>query len=177
MSKLNPENTKHTFALHAVGKQDCGALLRFELTNQTYFEQFVPPRPVGFLTGTGMATAIDALVAEMSSGQGAYYLLWQDGAIIGRYNFTIADEKVADLGYRLAQSQTGKGVATQGLAMALNMAKTTLNLSKVIAETTPDNPGSIRVMEKSGFVRTGTKQGVAELHGQRVDLIGFEWEK
>ncbi|HHB82237.1 MAG TPA: N-acetyltransferase, partial [Devosia sp.] len=101
-------------------------------------------------------------------------LLWQGGVVIGRYNFTLVDESVADLGYRLAQSQTGRGIATLGLGMALAKAKTALNLSRVIAQTTLNNLGSIRVMEKCGFVRTGTNQGAAELHGQKVDLIGFE---
>ncbi len=86
------------------------------------------------------------------------------------------DENIADLGYRLGQSQTGRGIATQGLGVALDRAKTALNLSKITAETTLDNLGSIRVMEKCGFVRTGIKPAAAELHGKKVDLIGFERE-
>lgn len=160
--------------LKVVLSRDCTDLLRFELENQKYFEQFVPPRPEGFLTKAGMARALDVLIAEMSVGGGAYYLLLQGGKIIGRYNFIVVGEGVAELGYRVAQNLTGRGVATRGLQMALGRAKGALNLSKITAETTLDNLGSIRVMEKCGFVQTGKKHGAAELHGQKVDLIGFE---
>ncbi len=166
----------HNVALQTLRMKDCDDLLQFELENKAYFEQFVPPRPSGFLTRAGMARAIEVLIAEMIVGQGAYYLLWQGDAVIGRFNFPLVGENVADLGYRVAQSQTGRGGATYGLGLALDDVKSRLKPTKIIAETTPDNVGSIRVIEKCGFVQTGIKHGVVELLGQKVDLLGFELE-
>ncbi len=167
---------EHNVALETLSSQDCDDLLQFELENKAYFEQFVPPRKEGLLTDAGMARAVDILIGEMIAGSGAYYLLWQGDAVIGRFNFTLVGENVADLGYRLAQNQTGRGVATYGLGLALDEMKSRLKPTKIIAETTPDNVGSIRVMKKCGFVQTGIKHGVVELLGQKVDLLEFELE-
>lgn len=161
-------------ALRQIRIDDCAALLQFETENKSYFEQFVPPRPVGFLTELGMIEAVEALLGEMESGAGMYYLLWRGHKIVGRFNFSRCGTGVAELGYRIGANQTGKGMATLGLELALNAVKLSLARTRIVGETTPDNLASMRVMEKCGFVKSGVKRSAAVLHGRNVDLLGFE---
>lgn len=56
-----------------------------------------------------------------------------------------------ELGYRVIQSHWGRGLATEMANAWLAQAFGSLGLTEVIAFSHPDNLGSIRVMEKSGF--------------------------
>lgn len=160
--------------LRPVAMKDSTKLLRFELTNQSYFEQFVPPRPEGFLSKSGMEKSVDQLIEEMTCQTGAYFLLWREQEIVGRFNFEMGKSGAANLGYRLGQNQTGQGLATQGLKKAIARACVDIGIEKVHAETTPDNLASIRVLEKCGFSRTGITIAGGILHGQKVDLVQFQ---
>ena len=160
--------------LRPVALEDCAKLLQFELSNQPYFEQFVPPRPDGFLSQRGMEKSVGQLIEEITCKTGAYYLLKRDQEIVGRFNFEVGKNGAANLGYRLGQNQTGQGLATLGLKMAITRARVDLNIEKIHAETTLDNLASIRVLEKCGFSRIGINISGGVLHDQKVDLVQFE---
>ncbi len=83
-------------------------LLRFERSNADYFEQFVPKRPLRMLTDEGMTEAIGILCHEAETGQGAYYVVFDDDDIVARINLVYDGERV-DLGYRVAESMLGAG--------------------------------------------------------------------
>jgi RimJ/RimL family protein N-acetyltransferase len=59
------------------------------------------------------------------------------------------------IGYSLLDHYHGKGYATEALSGFLGWAKQHPDLRKVIADTFPHLPASIRVLEKNGFVRCG----------------------
>jgi RimJ/RimL family protein N-acetyltransferase len=56
-----------------------------------------------------------------------------------------------ELGYRLTKPWWGKGLATETAVAWLQHAFGELGLPEVIAFSHPDNVGSVRVMQKSGF--------------------------
>lgn len=59
------------------------------------------------------------------------------------------------IGYSLLDQFHGNGYATEALRGFLDWAKQHPNLRKVIADTFPHLTASIRVLEKSGFIKTG----------------------
>jgi [ribosomal protein S5]-alanine N-acetyltransferase len=59
------------------------------------------------------------------------------------------------IGYSLLDQFHGKGYATEALHGFLDWAKEHPRLRKVVADTFPHLAASIRVLEKSGFVRCG----------------------
>ncbi len=61
----------------------------------------------------------------------------------------------AELGYVLARSQWGKGIATEAVRQAVAWASQKLHLHRIEAFVDPDNVGSIRVLEKAGLIREG----------------------
>lgn len=67
-----------------------------------------------------------------------------------------ADGKT-DLGFRFHQQYWGKGYATEAGQVWLKEGFITFGLSRIIAQTTDENVGSQRVLEKLGFTRTPEK--------------------
>ena len=69
--------------------------------------------------------------------------------------------KSANLGYWLAESYWGKGIATQAVKVCTSYAFQQSDIIRISAEVFSWNPGSIRVLEKAGFEKEGTlKQSV-----------------
>lgn len=59
----------------------------------------------------------------------------------------------AELGYVIARPQTGKGVATAAVRLALARGFQDLDINRIEAFVDPDNVGSVRVLEKAGLIR------------------------
>ena len=80
-----------------------------------------------------------------------------------------SDPAVAEIGYALCRRYWGQGIMTETVRMICPWAFSTLNLIEIYAEVHPDNVGSQRVLEKSGFVReiemhTRNLRGVSVRH-------------
>ncbi len=65
------------------------------------------------------------------------------------------------MGYRIGEAYVGRGVASVAVALALDEARARGHWA-VEARVASGNPASIRVLEKTGFYRTGAAQ-VGEL--------------
>lgn len=76
-----------------------------------------------------------------------------DDAFIGWSGLKYLPEfDLVDLGYRFHVKYWGKGYATESAKAILEFGFKTLNLEKIVAIAEPENPASIRVMEKSGML-------------------------
>ena len=64
--------------------------------------------------------------------------------------------EVAELGYRLRRSASGKGYATEGSVALVRKAFTELGVERVVACTMAVNTASRSVMEKAGLVHVRT---------------------
>lgn len=56
-----------------------------------------------------------------------------------------------DVGYAFLESASGQGYATEAAAATLAYGRDVLNLHRIVAITSLDNAGSIRVLEKIGL--------------------------
>lgn len=72
--------------------------------------------------------------------------------------------------YWIGKEFWGNGIATQALAELLRIVKT----RPLYASTASDNIGSIRVLEKCGFVRRGAAKAFAPARSAEVDEVFFE---
>ncbi|PZF90603.1 hypothetical protein C1I99_24365 [Micromonospora deserti] len=61
-------------------------------------------------------------------------------------------------GYRVAPEVAGRGYATEALRGLLVWAFGTGRVKRPVADTTHDNVGSQRVMERAGMRRTGADE-------------------
>ncbi|MHB8572537.1 MAG: GNAT family N-acetyltransferase [Candidatus Dormibacteria bacterium] len=66
---------------------------------------------------------------------------------------------VVEIGYGLAPSHRGQGLATEAVRVLLETARSARAASTVIAHTDPANLASQRVLERCGFTRAGLRGG------------------
>ncbi len=90
-----------------------------------------------------------------------WYAIWfialKDGSHIGDLSFKglNADGSV-EIGYGISEECRGHGYATEAVTAAVSWALSQPGVRRVEAETEPDNNKSQRVLEKCGFIPTGT---------------------
>ena len=131
------------------------ALLAFERTNRAYFARAVPDRGDAYFAE--FAAHLEDRLAEQDAGVCHFHVvLDEDGALIGRLNLMDAEGGSAELGYRVAESAAGRGVATAAVRELCRLAATAYGLTTITARATLDNVASRTVLERNGFTVTGT---------------------
>jgi ribosomal-protein-alanine N-acetyltransferase len=130
------------------------ALLAFELANRSYFAESISDRGDEFFDR--FTDGINELLTEQQAGVCAFYVLvGEDGAALGRFNLYDISGGTANLGYRVAQHVSGRGVATANVREMCRLAAQDLGLRMLRAETNHENVASQKVLEKAGFVPVG----------------------
>ncbi|MFJ4190090.1 GNAT family N-acetyltransferase [Kitasatospora sp. NPDC089509] len=131
-----------------------GALLAFELANRAWFARSVPDRGDAYFAE--FADRHAALLAEQASGVSWFHVILDPaGVLIGRINLVNRLDGDAELGYRVAESATGRGVATAAVAEVCQLAARDYGLDTLTAAARPDNPASLAVLARNGFTVTG----------------------
>ncbi len=64
----------------------------------------------------------------------------------------------AEVGYDLAKEFWGRGLATEALGAILTFGFRSMDLNRIEAATIADNLESIRLLDRAGFVREGTRR-------------------
>lgn len=134
------------------------ALLAFEQENRAYFAASIPDRGDSYFTD--FAVRHGDLLTEQGAGLHYFHVLVSgDGEtadeVIGRFNLVDVADGSADLGYRMAEKATGKGLATEAVRSVCVLAAENYGLTSLRAMTTHDNPASRAVLDRTGFVATG----------------------
>jgi ribosomal-protein-alanine N-acetyltransferase len=170
--------------LQRLRSDHAAAVLDFEWANRAYFASSVSDRGDEFFAQFDERHR--ELLAEQDTGVCAFYVLVdEDGAVVGRFNFYGIGSGMADVGYRLAEEVTGRGLATSVLRQLCRLAAEQCGLTTLNAKVRDDNAASRRVLEKAGFVRTGS----AEVSGRpgtswvcrldsvpaRPGVVGSKW--
>jgi len=79
--------------------------------------------------------------------------------------------RAAELGYWLAESCWGRGIATRAVTRFCEQAFETFDLIRIYARVFETNPASARVLEKAGFRREGRLRMSVVKRGRVLD----EW--
>jgi ribosomal-protein-alanine N-acetyltransferase len=105
---------------------------------------------------------IDGLRMEARLGASpACWLIVLAGTVIGELGWKggPGPDGSAEIGYSLAPDYRGHGYATEAVQGFVQWARTSDEVRRVVAETLADNAASRRVLEKSGFTISSTKDG------------------
>lgn len=130
------------------------AVLAFELANRAYFAASISDRGDEFFHQ--FPDRHRAMLAEQDAGTCAFYVLVaDDGSIMGRFNLYDFKDGTANLGYRVAQQVSGRGVATSSVRELCRIAAARHGLRALRAATSHDNAASQKVLAKAGFVPVG----------------------
>jgi ribosomal-protein-alanine N-acetyltransferase len=130
------------------------ALLAFERENRAYFAASVPDR------GDDYFARFDerhrALLAEQEAGVCYFHVLvGAEGEVLGRINLVDVADGSADLGYRIAEHASGRGLATWAVRQICARAARQYGLTSLRAAATLDNAASQAVLARSGFAVVG----------------------
>ncbi|MDQ1536218.1 MAG: [ribosomal protein S5]-alanine N-acetyltransferase [Actinomycetota bacterium] len=78
------------------------------------------------------------------------------------------------VGYWMAESAQGQGLASAALREATRIAFYDLRLHRVQAETSPENVKSQRLLERLGFVKYGVAEGYVKIAGVWQDDVLYQ---
>lgn len=92
--------------------------------------------------------------------------------VIGTVSLKISlAHRHAELGYWVAASAWGEGIATEASAALIDWGFATLRLRRIHARVLADNPASRRVVDKLGFTVEGVRPGHYRRSGAYLDVI------
>ena len=83
----------------------------------------------------------------------------------------------ADLGYAIMPQAQGKGIASEAVRAVCQYAFEHAGVTAINAYALADNKGSIRILEKTGFVRTQVLEKAYEIDGIAYDDWVFRLER
>lgn len=105
---------------------------------------------------------LDAMIANGPDQPDFVFEL--DGRVVGKAGFY----EMPGIGYILHPDVWGRGLAGEAVGAAIDHVFQTRELDRVTADVDPDNAASIRLLERLGFVATGS--------AERSWNIGGEWK-
>lgn len=167
-----------TLRITTLDPADLDELLEFEIKNRAFFETTINARPTSFYLREGLRAVIEA-AADDAKEDKAYQFLMKDRGdrIVGRINLTRvrrAHFHSADLGYRVAESECGKGYAREAVRQVLNKAYGELRLLRIEATSRPENVRSVRILTNAGFTQYGRSTLSFQLGEVWYDTLHFE---
>ncbi|GAB3954801.1 GNAT family N-acetyltransferase [Kribbella albertanoniae] len=133
------------------------------------FEQMRDPESVRMAAFTARdpddRAAFDKHIARLRSDPELTFLvITRDGELVGTIG-SFEMEGDTEVTYWVDRSMWGQGVA--GLALALLLERITVR--PIHARAASDNAGSIRVLERAGFVAIGTDVGYANARQAEIE--------
>lgn len=151
--------------------QKAPAVLEFYQYNRLLFERFEPTRPHNFYTIEYQTAAMDAEYNHAVKGKSIRYYIYlkaQPDFIIGTVNFSNilhGPFSRASIGYKLDKRYHGNGYAFEACTAAISTMFLSYRLHRIDARVSPDNPPSIKLLERLGFQYEGIEYQGVEVNG------------
>ncbi|SDT73863.1 Protein N-acetyltransferase, RimJ/RimL family [Streptomyces sp. TLI_053] len=142
-----------------------GGVLAFERENREFFASSVPDRGDDYFTPDGFADRHRALLAEQAEGRCHFHVVLNGyGRIVGRVNLVDVADGSAELGYRVAEADSGQGVGRAAVEEVCRLAAAAYGLSALTAVSSLDNEASRALLTRTGFTEVGERR----IDGEKV---------
>jgi [ribosomal protein S5]-alanine N-acetyltransferase len=141
--------------------------------NDPEIRRFLPPIPIPYTERDAREFIADAVPA-LERGQ--VRLVGADpatGRLMGAIAIRILEPGLAQTGYWVAPGDRGRGVAPRMLRLLSRWTLTELPIERLQLITDTENPASMAVAERSGFVREGRLRRWYDLRGEHRDAVMF----
>lgn len=127
--------------------------------------------------------ALAFLKAAVSAPETSNLAIEVDDEAVGAIGYVIGadvERYSAEIGYWLGEAHWGRGIATEALVLVTDDVFATANLLRLFALPFAGNAGSIRVLEKAGYVREAILASSSVKYGQPRDQalyarINLDW--
>ena len=149
---------------------DAGELAAVLAANRVELERWSPHPSERFYTVAGQTEQIRQTLLGYEAGAVVQWVIRHDDRIVGDISIFLINRGAllsATVGYWVDAAARDQGIASAALAAILPVARDALGLHRLEAGASPDNPASLRVLEKAGFSRIGL--------APRYLLVGSEW--
>ena len=132
--------------------------LKIYVSSKEQMEAFIAAQSVEVLK-TAYSEMLSGALKHLEKWE--WYAIWmielKDGTHIGELCFKgLSTDGITEIGYGIAEDYQGYGYATEAVNATVLWALNQFGVECVTAETEIDNIASVRVLEKCGFIRTGT---------------------
>lgn len=120
------------------------------------------------------ANASAFLKAAISAPEPSNLAIEVDGQAVGAIGYVSGidvERYSAEIGYWLGEPHWGKGIATEALVLMTTHVFESMNMLRLFALPFADNAGSIRVLEKAGYVREAILRSSSVKYGQPRDQL------
>ena len=111
-----------------------------------------------------------------SQAESAHLAIEVCGLAVGGIGIRIGEgvfSRSAELGYWLGEPYWGKGLMTEAVSAFAPYVMSQFRLLRLYAYADADNHGSLRVLDKTGFVREGVARASAFKHGKAIDRVVY----
>lgn len=171
------DHVRSEVRLRVVQMADAEALAALYARNRDYLRPWEPARDDAYFTVDGQRDNLHHLVEAYATGEMWPGVILLEGEVAGRItlnNVLRGPLQSCFVGYWVARAHAGRGVATEAVRLALDVAFGGLRLHRVEAFTRVDNHASQRVLERNGFTVVGTARRHIHLDGRWHDERFFE---
>ena len=171
--------------LRPVRLRDGAQWSRIRLADRAHLEPWEPSTEVNWDVRHVISqwpSVCSGLRSEARKGRMLPYVIEVDGEFSGQLtigNVTHGALRSAWIGYWVASSHTGGGVATAALALGMDHAFGPVRLHRLEATVRPENAASRAVLAKAGFREEGLLKRYLEVDGAWRDhlLVGITVEE
>jgi ribosomal-protein-alanine N-acetyltransferase len=171
--------------LRPVRLRDAAQWSRIRLADRAHLEPWEPSTEMGWEARHAISqwpTVCSGLRAEARKGRMLPYVIEINGEFSGQLtigNVTHGALRSAWIGYWVASSATGGGVATAALALGMDHAFGPVRLHRLEATVRPENAASRAVLAKVGFREEGLLRRYLDVDGAWRDhlLVGITVEE
>ncbi|WP_179887175.1 GNAT family protein [Bacillus sp. AFS088145] len=159
--------------------EDAEAKLQLHVENKEHFEKWSPTlRKEDFYTVEGQMNSIKEFMEKSAEDSRYDFAIFvkedNDLTLIGEVQFifvTRGPKQSSMVGYHIGEKFNGHGYMTKALKLALKIAFEDLKFHRVTSEVNPENLGSLRVLEKVGFVKEGYYRKNLKIRDQWYDHV------
>lgn len=164
-------------AIRPLTLEDSEVLAELYRRNREFLRPWDPPRSEEFFTNAGQRASVAAALRQRDSGALWPGVVLHEDSVVGRVslnNILLGPLRSCFIGYWISDGLNGRGIATDAVVLALDVAFHDLGLHRVDAFARQDNPASCRVLQKCGFRTVGVSRGHIHIDGRWRDDIFFQ---
>lgn len=182
LSGALPDLSHGRLLLRMLRRRDAGEWVELRTVNEVWLRRWEStPLDQGWVKWADRHTAatFHQLLRQQRSavraGSQLPYGIFLDGRLVGQVNVSNVVRGAfnsAFLGYWVARSEAGHGVAPTAVALVADLAFST-GLHRLEANVRPENAASVRVAEKVGFRSEGLRRRYLAIDGDYRDHVGF----
>lgn len=155
--------------------EDEADLLELRRRNRDFLEPWEPQRPTGYLEPEIQRAQLRKAASDAAQDRAySFGIFTLDDQLVGTLNLSNVARGAwqnATIGYFVDEEHNGRGIATEAIQLAVQLAFTQLKLHRVQAAVMPRNPGSLRALEKAGFRHEGKSLRYLKITGTWEDHL------